>query len=63
MKNNIEWNLKITMSKIGAWAIIGLAPFNLEGMQILEAWGLAFLMLATKQAVDAYKVIKGGNNV
>jgi uncharacterized membrane protein YhdT len=59
MKNNIEWNFKITMSKIAAWYIVAIAPFQLEGIQILEAWFLGFLMLATKQAIDAYKTIKG----
>jgi hypothetical protein len=62
MKNNIELNLSITISKIGALAIIVLSPIFLDGPMILSGWLLAGGMLGVKQGVDAIKKIKGGTD-
>lgn len=63
MINNIEFNINITMSKIGALAIIVMSPIFLTGPMILSGWILAAGMLGYKQSTDAMKERKLNKDV
>jgi len=59
MESNIKINMELTISKLGALAIIVMSPIFLDGPMVLSGWILAGGMLGIKQGVDAVKKIKG----